>query len=135
MDLVLEKDPVDHYNNGNKKHEQGDAVHTMHHLYVHIPGIGRVSFAQVEVSKNLLPNTTFHNFSLFYKITEKIGGYPYICSPQGELAQLARALAWHARGHRFDSVILHFNREHRIGVPGFLSRRLSGYFFQVWGIE
>ena len=25
----------------------------------------------------------------------------------GELAQLARALAWHARGHRFDSVILH----------------------------
>jgi nitrite reductase/ring-hydroxylating ferredoxin subunit len=27
--------------------------------------------------------------------------------PAGELAQLARALAWHARGHRFDSVILH----------------------------
>jgi len=28
-------------------------------------------------------------------------------SPYGELAQLARALAWHARGHRFDSGILH----------------------------
>jgi len=27
--------------------------------------------------------------------------------PSGELAQLARALAWHARGHRFDSGILH----------------------------
>jgi hypothetical protein len=26
---------------------------------------------------------------------------------EGELAQLARALAWHARGHRFDSGILH----------------------------
>ena len=26
----------------------------------------------------------------------------------GELAQLARALAWHARGRRFDSDILHF---------------------------
>ena len=26
----------------------------------------------------------------------------------GGLAQLARALAWHARGHRFDSDILHF---------------------------
>ena len=26
---------------------------------------------------------------------------------KGELAQLARALAWHARGHRFDSDILH----------------------------
>jgi hypothetical protein len=48
----------------------------------------------------------------------------YICSPfsggliallgtintlfaSGELAQLARALAWHARGRRFDSDILH----------------------------
>ena len=28
----------------------------------------------------------------------------------GELAQLARALAWHARGHRFDSGILHTNQ-------------------------
>jgi hypothetical protein len=27
---------------------------------------------------------------------------------RGGLAQLARALAWHARGHRFDSVILHY---------------------------
>jgi hypothetical protein len=30
-----------------------------------------------------------------------------ICNPQGALAQLARALAWHARGHRFDSDMLH----------------------------
>ena len=35
------------------------------------------------------------------------GGKPYFCSPHGELAQLARALAWHARGRRFDSDILH----------------------------
>ena len=28
---------------------------------------------------------------------------------KGELAQLARALAWHARGRRFDSGILHLN--------------------------
>ena len=28
-------------------------------------------------------------------------------SNHGGLAQLARALAWHARGHRFDSDILH----------------------------
>ena len=28
---------------------------------------------------------------------------------EGELAQLARALAWHARGHEFDSRILHLN--------------------------
>jgi hypothetical protein len=31
----------------------------------------------------------------------------YICSPFGGLAQLARALPWHGRGHRFDSDILH----------------------------
>ncbi len=30
-----------------------------------------------------------------------------IFASRGELAQLARALAWHARGHRFDSGILH----------------------------
>ena len=27
--------------------------------------------------------------------------------PNGELAQLARALHWQCRGHRFESVILH----------------------------
>ena len=31
----------------------------------------------------------------------------YLHSRNGGLAQLARALAWHARGHRFDSDILH----------------------------
>jgi hypothetical protein len=32
----------------------------------------------------------------------------YICTTSfGGIAQLARALAWHARGHRFDSDYLH----------------------------
>mgnify|MGYP000764939627 FL=1 len=31
----------------------------------------------------------------------------YLCTRIGGLAQLARALAWHARGHRFESDILH----------------------------
>ena len=31
----------------------------------------------------------------------------YLPPHHGGLAQLARALAWHARGHRFDSDILH----------------------------
>ena len=30
----------------------------------------------------------------------------------GGLAQLARALAWHARGHRFDPDILHLSNNH-----------------------
>ena len=35
------------------------------------------------------------------------GKFHYICPVYGGLAQLARALAWHARGHQFDPVILH----------------------------
>ena len=34
---------------------------------------------------------------------------------RGALAQLARALAWHARGHRFDSVMLHKQKTSPIG--------------------
>ena len=34
----------------------------------------------------------------------------------GGLAQLARALAWHARGRRFESVILHESRQPLWGV-------------------
>ena len=33
---------------------------------------------------------------------------------RGALAQLARALAWHARGHRFDSVMLHKQKKTRM---------------------
>ncbi len=46
----------------------------------------------------------------------------YFCTRKkqyGGLAQLARALAWHARGHRFDSDILHKkNRERGLSVKG-----------------
>ena len=42
--------------------------------------------------------------------------YLQSCQPQtdgfhGGLAQLARALAWHARGHQFDPDTLHKNPE------------------------
>ena len=40
----------------------------------------------------------------------------YFCSrKRGALAQLARALAWHARGHRFDSVMLHKQKSLTVG--------------------
>ena len=35
-------------------------------------------------------------------------------SVYGGLAQLARALAWHARGHRFDPDILHYEAPLRL---------------------
>ena len=44
-----------------------------------------------QFKENLVNMVIFNNFTFNF----------------GELAQLARALAWHARGHRFDSGILH----------------------------
>ena len=45
------------------------------------------------------------------KYSDKIAQFlrsPYICWPKnGGIAQLARALAWHARGHGFESHYLH----------------------------
>ena len=39
----------------------------------------------------------------------------YLCPANGGLAQLARALAWHARGHEFESRILHFDPKTKKG--------------------
>ena len=44
---------------------------------------------------------------------EKMGFARRSFSEVGGLAQLARALALHARGHRFDSVILHWSLRKR----------------------
>ena len=46
---------------------------------------------------------------------------------EGGLAQLARALAWHARGHRFDSDILHkhfLSTKKAVLISKILSKRL-----------
>ena len=45
---------------------------------------------------------------------------------RGALAQLARALAWHARGHRFDSVMLHKTKNLTIGEVFRFISSLSG---------
>lgn len=55
----------------------------------------------------------------------------YICTPLcGELAQLARALAWHARGHRFDSGILHKSESLVIYLQGFYIFEMAPYFVE-----
>ena len=41
-------------------------------------------------------------------------GYDFSDYIIGGLAQLARALAWHARGHRFESDILHYARKEQM---------------------
>ena len=50
----------------------------------------------------------------------------FIHSIPGGLAQLARALAWHARGHRFDPDILHIVNE-----KGKTKREKSNGFFTL----
>jgi hypothetical protein len=39
---------------------------------------------------------------------------PIFAPAIGGIAQLARALAWHARGHRFESDYLHFKNPERV---------------------
>ena len=103
----MTKKPDDHYHNSDDKHKQGNAVHAMHKLQVERLRVVMIPFADVEIRKNLVPDTLFHKGYYFYKVTKFISYNYYICSPHGELAHLARALAWHARGNRFDSGILH----------------------------
>ena len=46
---------------------------------------------------------------------------------RGALAQLARALAWHARGHRFDSVMLH-KKEVPVMEPLFVLQVVAHFY-------
>ena len=57
----------------------------------------------MEVGSSNLPGTT-HSLAVY---SYRAGAIAEIKNPNGGLAQLARALAWHARGHRFDPDILH----------------------------
>jgi len=43
-------EPDNHYDNSNKKHENGDSVHSMHHFYIDISGFVGVAFADIEIS-------------------------------------------------------------------------------------
>ena len=67
----------------------------------------------MEVGSSSLPGTTLRCL----KAIESINVFQEVLSEthHGGLAQLARALAWHARGHRFDPDILHVcSLEHEI---------------------
>jgi hypothetical protein len=51
---------------------------------------------------------------------------------EGGLAQLARALAWHVRGHRFDPDILHFFQRSAVMRAFFLFVKSAAYFFPTF---
>ena len=56
----------------------------------------------------------------------------------GGIAQLARALAWHARGHRFESDYLHFKNPELVDLKRFRDFFLRfmphffGFFLDEW---
>jgi hypothetical protein len=83
----------------------------------------RVPLLDIKVLRQLPPDS-HKKMNTPIKVTQKsLYLHPPPALPAGggttgELAQLARALAWHARGRRFDPDILHHS--HCIEVIGFL---------------
>ena len=67
-----------------------------------------------------IPDFRFHEISTF--------------DPLGELAQLARASAWHVEGRRFDSDILHFKKSHpqNLRIGGCFALRLFNDSLSHW---
>ena len=71
-------------------------------------------------------------------VGEKLAGlifFAYFCNRlgiNGGLAQLARALAWHARGHRFDPDILHNQKAAQWVRPSVFIR--EEYFYSFFPI-
>ena len=53
----------------------------------------------------------------------------------GGLAQLARALPWHGRGHRFDSDILHKKSHSMVRFFSFILRTIYTYVVFVFRIN
>jgi hypothetical protein len=60
------------------------------------------------IGKMQLKKLLLNEFEILWEFSPKD---IYLHSRNGGLAQLARALAWHARGHRFDSDILHIDNQ------------------------
>ena len=50
----------------------------------------------------------------------------------GGLAQLARALAWQARGQRFESAILHFKKQTQKPFKIKPSQQCEGFFVPIY---
>ena len=73
------------------------------------------------------PLVLYFSKKVFVLMAKKVYLWPLPFS--GGLAQLARALAWHARGHRFDSDILHKTAFHKAGNARDNPTRLTRIFF------
>ena len=80
-------------------------------------------FACGPAHRNCGDAVTVH-FPFAHRTNQRIFTLASAEARHGGLAQLARALAWHARGHRFDSDILHPRLND--GVPK------GAPFFVVW---
>ena len=128
--MSLEKEPQNNKDQPQQEHKNGDPVNPMHIPHPLRVRCIRIPFLDVEVFRYLSPDShnqisaknrrrpfpqltpiflnCFDQKSSIFALpipTHTTG--PTAGHTPGELAQLARALAWHARGRRFDSDILH----------------------------
>ena len=60
-----------------------------------------------------IPHSPFSILLFSFFVFAPPNNSPIFAVAIGGIAQLARALAWHARGHRFESDYLHFNNPER----------------------
>src|ERR1043165_5854628 len=108
------KQADDHHNKADQEHDKGDPVHAVHHADVNVTRFVGIPLAEIEINENLTPHNLEFNGAEApkIKIPRNLVNWcasGYICIPfqgaplrekgsfyHGGLAQLVRALAWHA---------------------------------------
>ena len=102
--LLFNKQLVHQYKQGEEKHKNRNAVHAVHKLNIDIIGGVFILFFQVQIAQKLVAKRRRRHKSKIHFFISKF--HLYLQSQWG-VSSVGRALAWHARGHRFDPVILH----------------------------
>lgn len=125
-----EDEPHQHDDDGKQEHKNGYPVDPVHIAYPAILRFAGIFFLNIQIFSYLPPDAHNVDFisniqnspgsrllktgadlldlSRFVLKNDSIFAKSYIFALQnGGLAQLARAFAWHAKGHRFDSGNLH----------------------------
>jgi hypothetical protein len=101
--------------NGRQEHKDGDPVDPMHVFYPPFTRRVGIPLPDIKVFRYLPPYAHEMDIYTLCKVHPAQMGRqmffsaisPIFAVPNGGLAQLARAFAWHAKGHRFDSGNLH----------------------------
>lgn len=72
-----------HNYDANEEHEKRNSVHAMHHGYINVFRVVRVSFTDVQVGEYLVPDALFHSKSYFYKVMQNFSKRLYLQPTRG----------------------------------------------------